>query len=149
MYDTQNIVSDQGRKFDFPLLAMECARNGLVLNDSFGYVDTLDIARAIGEPCSKLQCLVNGLRRDELRPHRAVDDCFALREVCKSIAHSFGLEPLQLLSRFAFGCDVLATVSNLSVMTADPMKHVYCAPPVSTTHHDCYAHVTAFGSSLG
>ena len=89
-----------------------------MLNDSFGYVDTLDIARSLDRPCSKLQCLVNGLRRDDLRPHRAVDDCFALREVCRCMADALGLEPLQLLSRFAFECDVPATVSNLSVMTA-------------------------------
>ena len=96
---------------------MECIRHGTELPPAVtGYVDTLDIVRAIDRPCAKLQCLVSALKRDDLRAHRAVDDCFALSSVCKSIAESLGVPPVNLFSRFAFACDVEATAANLEVL---------------------------------
>ena len=96
---------------------MECLRHGTELPpSSIGYVDTLDIAKAIERPCAKLQCQVTALKRDDLRAHRAVDDCFALGAVCKSIAESLGVPPVDLLSRFACGCDGEATAANLEVL---------------------------------
>ena len=88
---------------------MECVRYATELaSASIGYVDTLDIVKAIQKPCAKLQCLVSALKRDDLRPHRAVDDCYALGHVCKSTAESLGVSGIDLMSRFAFGCDVEA-----------------------------------------
>ncbi len=107
------LVAHNGRKFDFPFLIAECARNNLALNADFAYVDTLAISQTLGNPCSKLQCLVHRLSTSELRAHRATEDCFTLRQICFAMGHTLGIEALQLLSRFAEGCDVDRTVANL------------------------------------
>ncbi len=108
------LIAHNGRKFDFPFLIAECARNRLAWNADFAYVDTLAISQALGNPCSKLQCLVHQLSTSEFRAHRATEDCFTLRRICLAMSHTLGIEPLQLLSRFAEGCDVDRTVANLS-----------------------------------
>ncbi len=107
------LVAHNGRKFDFPFLIAECARNSLTISADFVFVDTLTISQALGSPCCKLQCLVHRLTRSDLRPHRATEDCFTLRQVCIAMSHTLGIEPLQLLRRFAEGCDVDKTTANL------------------------------------
>ncbi len=107
------LVAHNGRKFDFPFLIAECARNRLAWNADFAYVDTLAISQALGNPCSKLQCLVHRLARSDLRAHRATEDCFTLRQVCFAMSQSLGIEQIHLLSHFAEGCDVDKTEANL------------------------------------
>ena len=110
-------------KFDFPILCSECFRNEIALSnlEHWRFVDTLDVARALSNElhggCVKLQCLLRHLAHaEDLRAHRALDDCYALRSVLGSLAASLGVSPWLLLKPFVFAFDSNATLLNLSLL---------------------------------
>ena len=111
-----------GVKFDFPMLCSECYRNGVCLDylANWKYIDTLEVFKAlegqIHGGCVKLQCLLRHLAPAEgLRAHRALDDCFALREVLGTRAGRLGLSPWALLKPFALDFESNATLLHMSV----------------------------------
>ena len=110
-------------KFDFPFLCSECFRNQIHLDylANWRYVDSLDVVKALDSQahggCVKLQCLLRHLARAaDLRVHRALDDCYALRSVGDTFAASLGVSPSLLLKPFVFEFDSNATLTNLSVL---------------------------------
>ena len=83
------------------------------------FVDTLEVVRALGNEihggCVKLQCLLRHLSNgEELRAHRALDDCFALKSVLESIAGVLGVSLRTLLKPFLLEFDCVATITNIS-----------------------------------
>ena len=67
--------------------------------------------------CRKLQCLVRTLGRfEDLRAHRAFDDCVALRHVGVALAERLGLDLPALLRRFAVELDFATSLAQLSVL---------------------------------
>ncbi len=112
------IVAHNGVGFDFPFLCSECYRNDILLESlcRWRFVDSLEVVRAIDDVggCVKLQCLLRHLaREEELRAHRALDDCFALRAVLSSLARWLGVSPWALLRPFVLEFDSSATLTNL------------------------------------
>ena len=112
-----------GVKFDFPMLCSECYRNDVCLDylANWKYIDTLEVFRAlegqIHGGCVKLQCLLRHLApAEELRAHRALDDCYALRSVVDTLAASFGVSSSLLLKPFVVEFDSNATLLNLSLL---------------------------------
>ena len=110
-------------KFDFPFLCSECFRNQIHLDclENLMYVDSLDVVKALDSQahggCVKLQCLLRHLAREaDLRAHRALDDCYALRSVVGTIAASFGASASLLLKPFVAELDSNATLLNLSLL---------------------------------
>ena len=85
------------------------------------YVDSLDVVKALDSQahggCVKLQCLLRHLARaEDLRAHRALDDCYALRSVVDTLAASLGVSPSLLLKPFVYEFDSNATLMNLSLL---------------------------------
>ena len=81
-------------------------------------MDSLDVVRALDSQahggCVKLQCLLRRLAREaDLRAHRALDDCYALRSVVGTLAASFGVSSSLLLKPFVCEFDSNAIVMNL------------------------------------
>ena len=66
--------------------------------------------------CVKLQCLRHLARGQEWRPHRALDDCFALRAVVGSLAGLLGVSTWALLRPFVVKFDSATTLMNLSML---------------------------------
>ena len=113
------LVAHNGRAFDFPCLASACLRTGVGISAmaQWSYVDTLDLLRATGGECSKLQCsFYRCAGPSRLRAHRALDDCFALQVVVRHLSASFGVTPAVLLRQFMFGLDAGATEAQLSAV---------------------------------
>ena len=82
-------------------------------------MDTLEVVKARGNEshggCVKLQCLLRHLTRGEdLRAHRALDDCVALKSVLESIAGVLGVSLRALIRPFVVEFDSSATIMNLS-----------------------------------
>ncbi len=107
-------------RFDFPLLLCECLRHRISC-DCFRqwlFVDTLHVVQALtGHGCMKLQCLVKELGSSEdLRAHRALDDCIALRHVGTAFAEGLSKDLPALLKWFAAELDLGTSLSQLSVL---------------------------------
>ena len=65
----------------------------------------------------KLQCLVKVLGDPaDLRAHRALDDCVALRHVAAALAEQVGLDLPLWLQRFACELDLRSSVLQLDVL---------------------------------
>ena len=110
-------------KFDFPFLCSECFRNQIHLDylANWRYVDSLDVVKALDSQthggCVKLQCLLRRLaHKADLRAHRALDDCYALRSVVDTLAASLDVRSSLLLKPFVFEFDSNTTLTNLSVL---------------------------------
>ena len=110
-------------KFDLPFLCSECFRNQIHLDclENWRYVDSLDVVKALDSQahggCVKLQCLLRRLAHEaDLRAHRALDDCYALRSVVDTLAASFGVSSSLLLKPFVVEFDSNATLLNLSLL---------------------------------
>ena len=85
------------------------------------FVDTLQVVRALDADthggCVKLQCLLRHLAHgEELRAHRALDDCFALRAVLGSLAGLLGVSPWALLRPFVVELDSSASLMNIAML---------------------------------
>ena len=117
--DVQFILAGHNAiKFDFPLLLAECCRHNLDTDcfDRWSYVDTMHILQD-GHACCKLQCLVKGLfQPEDLRAHRALDDCVALRKVVESVAQRLGVRLRFLFESFAVGVDTASSLAQLRVL---------------------------------
>ena len=112
-------------KFDQPMLCSECARQGVKRDfnmSQWGYVDTLDVLRAVDSrivgDCAKLQCLLRrcGSEKGFLRAHRALDDCVALRDVIVHVSAALDCSPSALLRPFIRSLDAAATHIGLSML---------------------------------
>ena len=120
------LAAHNGDRFDYALLLCECSRHGLSWAplERWCFVDTLWVLRAL-EPiggCLKLQCLVrSGSGPDGLQAHRALDDCFCLRDVMEYAAARLGISLLDLLRPFVVRLDAAASTAQVSVLldTAD------------------------------
>ena len=107
-------------KFDFPFLLCECYRNKISVGcfEHWLFVDTLQIGQAFPEHgCLKLQCLIRSMSRGEdLRAHRALDDCIALRRVVIAFAWKAGVSLPSLMHSFAVAVDLDSSIAQISVL---------------------------------
>ena len=107
-------------KFDFPFLLCECYRNKISVGcfEHWLFVDTLQIGQAFPEHgCLKLQCLIRSLSGGEdLRAHRALDDCIALRRVVIAFAWKAGVSLPSLMHSFAVAVDLDSSIAQISVL---------------------------------
>ena len=62
----------------------------------------------------KLQCILRYVGGVELRAHRALDDCFALRRVVNYAAGRLGVTSFALLQPFVVEMDEGSTLAQLS-----------------------------------
>ena len=113
------LAAHNGVCFDFGMLFSQCWRCGVpaTLFETWLYVDTLDVLKAVGESgaCLKLQCLRTKCDISVgARAHRALDDCVVLAAVVQGLAASLGLQPWELLARFALKLDLATTCAELS-----------------------------------
>ncbi len=86
------ICAHNGRAFDFPFLCSMCLRSGLDIGRlaRWLYLDSLEVFRAIDAGvhggCVKLGGLLRSLApAAELQPHRALEDCRALKAVVDTV----------------------------------------------------------------
>jgi len=107
-------------RFDFPFLLCECQRNKISVGcfEHWLFADTLHICQAFPEHgCLKLQCLFRSLSGGEdLRAHRALDDCIALRRVVIAFAWKAVVSLPSLMHRFAVGVDLDSSIAQISVL---------------------------------
>ena len=106
------LVGHNSFRFDFAMLLFECERHQLSMSPfrKWLFVDTLHVLEAtkaeLGAACLKLQCLYNTMTDGtNLRAHRALDDCIALRLCCHTVACRLGCTVADLLCKFAFQWD--------------------------------------------
>jgi len=120
------IGAHNGIKFDFAMLLFECYRHNLDTSvfEQWVFVDTMHIVSAAKEimgSCLKLQCLaIHACDQEELRAHRARDDCVALCRVIVYVASRLGVSFRRLLYAFAVRLDLPASLAQVS-----SMKHAY------------------------
>ena len=116
------IAAHNGNGFDFAVLLSECYRHKLDLDifERWVYVDTLRVFRSVAMgamPCLKLQCMMERLcHPDDLKAHRARDDCVALLRVLQNFAARLGLTIDSLLRLFAEAIDLGSSVAQVSVL---------------------------------
>ncbi len=117
------LAAHNGHRFDFALLLFEVERHGLSWAplERWRFVDTLDVLQAVGFEdvggCFKLQCLARVAGGTEnLRAHRALDDCVALRAVMEHVAARLGISLLDLLRPFVVELDPPASVAQVSAL---------------------------------
>ena len=116
------LCAHNGFRFDFAMLLFECRRHNLGFAALAGwlFVDTLAVVQAAKEEmgaCFKLECLTRKTcRLHDLRAHRALDDCFALRGAVEYLAARFGCSLPDLLRRFAFRLDATASAEQIASM---------------------------------
>ena len=111
-------------RFDLPVLLAECHRHCLETHcfERWFFADTLHIFQGGHSTCCKLQCLVKDLYAPtvnaptELKAHRALDDCTALRRVVESAAHRLGMSLPTLLEKFALQLDMPSSLAQLAVL---------------------------------
>ena len=107
-------------RFDFPFLLCECQRNKISVGcfEHWLFADTLHICQAFPDHgCSKLQCLIRSLSGGEdLRAHRALDDCIALRRVVIALAWKAGVSLPSLMHSFAVAVDLDSSIAQISVL---------------------------------
>jgi len=116
------IGAHNGIKFDFAMLLFECYRHELDMSvfEDWIFVDTMHIVSAASETmssCLKLQCLaVHACDREELRAHRARDDCVALCRVMFLIASRLGFSFRRLLHAFSVRLDFPTSLAQVASM---------------------------------
>ena len=115
------LAAHNGDRFDYALLLCECSRHGLSWAplERWCFVDTLWVLRALEHHggCLKLQCMVRSVGgTDGLQAHRALDDCFCLRDVMGCAAARLGISLLDLLRPFAVRLDATASAAQVSVL---------------------------------
>ena len=120
------LVGHNGFRFDFAVLLFECHRHRLPTAPfrHWFFVDTLHVLESakaeLGGACFKLQCLVTvAVDTQELRAHRALDDCIALRHVMHSVASRIGCSVTDLLRQFAFRWDEQASSAQVAALIED------------------------------
>ena len=105
-------------RFDFPVMLAECHRHCIETHcfERWLFADTLHLFQG-GHGCCKLQCLVKDLYApNELKAHRALDDCIALRRVVESAAQRLGVSLSTLLEKIAVHVDMPSSLAQLSVL---------------------------------
>ena len=106
--------------FDFPVLLAECLRHGLACEcfRRWLFADTLQVSQTlVAYGCRKLQCMVRTFGSSaNLRAHRALDDCVALRHVGCAWAELLGEDLPSLLRKAAFEVDLDTSLAQLSVL---------------------------------
>ena len=116
------IGAHNGIKFDFAMLLFECYRHNLDTSvfEQWVFVDTMHVVSASKEimgSCLKLQCLaLRACDREELRAHRARDDCIALCRVIVYVAFALGVSFRRLLYAFATRLDLSTSLGQVSSM---------------------------------
>ena len=116
------IGAHNGIKFDFAMLLFECYRHNLDTSvfERWVFVDTMHIVAATREimgSCLKLQCLAfHACDQEELRAHRARDDCVALCRVMVYTASRLGVSFRRLLHAFAERLDLPTSLAQVSSM---------------------------------
>ena len=126
------IGAHNGIKFDFAMLLFECYRHDLDTSvfEQWVFVDTMHIvaaAKDIMGSCLKLQCLAfHACDPEDLRAHRARDDCVALCRVMVYTASRLGIRFRRLLYGFAKQLDLRISIAQVSSMveTETHMYHV-------------------------
>ncbi len=101
------------------MLLSECLRHRLPCEcfERWLFADTLHVCQAVAEHgCLKLQCLVRKFGCSDLRAHRALDDCAALRHVGCALAEVVGESLPALLRRVAVELDLHSSLVQLSVL---------------------------------
>ena len=117
------LAAHNGFRFDYPMLLCECLRNNIPWYpmQKWRYVDTLVLTRALDAEvyggCLKLQCLVRRCAsHTDLRAHRALDDCFFLRDVVLNLSQLLDTTIVDLLRPFLVSMDWQATGASLAVL---------------------------------
>ena len=117
------LAAHNGFRFDYPMLLAECLRNNIPWYPMmrWRYVDTLVLTRALDAEvyggCLKLQCLVRRCAsHTDLRAHRALDDCFFLRDVVVNLSDLLDTNIIDLLRPFVVSMDWQATGASLAVL---------------------------------
>ena len=120
------IAAHNGARFDFAVLLFECHRHGVRTTPfrQWLFVDTLHVLESarneLGGACFKLQCLVNAtVDAQELRAHRALDDCIALRHVMHSVASRLSCSIIDLLRPFAVQWDEPVSAVQVAALFED------------------------------
>ena len=120
------LAAHNGARFDFAVLLFECHRHGLRTTPfrHWFFVDTLHVLESarneLGGACFKLQCLINAsVDTQELRAHRALDDCIALRHVMHSVASRLGCSTTGLLRPFAVQWDEHTSSAQVAALIED------------------------------
>ena len=120
------LAAHNGVRFDFAVLLFECHRHGVRATPfrHWFFIDTLHVLEGardeLGGACFKLQCLVNAaVDTQELRAHRALDDCIALRHVMHSVASRLGCSIIDLLRPFAVQWDESASSAQIAALLED------------------------------
>ena len=113
-------------RFDFAVLLFECERHKLLTTPfrRWFFADTLHVLEStkseLGGTCLKLQCLINlTASANELRAHRALDDCLALRCVVHRVAYKLGCSVTELLRKFACRWDEQTSVAQIAALIED------------------------------
>ena len=108
-------------RFDFPFLLCECHRHKISVGcfEHWLFVATLHIGQAFPEHgCLKLQCLIRSLSgaAEDLRAHRALDDCIAPRRVVMAFVWKAGVNLPSLMHNFAEVVDLDSSIAQISVL---------------------------------
>ena len=112
------IAGHNAVNFDLPLLMAECLRHGLSCGcfEQWLFMDTLHAVQS-ARVCKKLQCLVRDLGDPgDLRAHRALDDCIALRHVVTALAADSSLDVYGFFLNFALTVDINSSAAQLYVL---------------------------------
>ena len=120
------LVGHNSIRFDFAVLLFECARHKLSMAPfrQWLFADTLHILETtkseLGGACLKLQCWFNSIAfANDLRAHRALDDCLALRCVVHNVAYRLGCSVTELMRKFACCWDELTSVAQIAALIDD------------------------------
>jgi hypothetical protein len=122
------IGAHNGIKFDFAMLLFECYRHNVDTSvfEQWVVVDTMHVVAAAKEimgSCLKLQCLAfHACDQEELRAHRARDDCVALCRVIVFVASRLGVSFRRLLHAFAVRLDLPISLAQVSSMI-EKLRH--------------------------
>ena len=116
------IAAHNGVRFDFCMILFECTRYGLDISPlgRWLYVDTLSVlssySRELGG-CLKLQCLARwSAATQDMRPHRALDDCIVLKDVMAHAAALLGISMSDLFKLFTMKLDVASSCVYLNAL---------------------------------
>ena len=117
------VAAHNGHRFDFAVLLFECHRHQLPMTPfrRWFFVDTLHVLESanaeLGGACLKLQCLASAvIDAGELRAHRALDDCIALRQVVHSVASRLDCSVTDLLRPFSVQWDEQASTAQVAAL---------------------------------
>ena len=124
------LVAHNGFKFDFPVLASQCWRDGVGLSwlAEVKFCDSLDLLHALRPEskslllganleCLKLQCLGRGCNGH--RAHRALDDAYKLKDIVARCATWLSTSTQGLVQQAARCSDAKATEAVLATLLND------------------------------